>query len=193
MISLFKDWVRAFEPFFESKSFEGQKLIVGEPKPVKTVAAPAEVSNVEPMNSIFGASEHPVHPVQVVRRYPIASTAFLLYPDADASQVKEQEMRRPDIMRGFRNQSTRPSTLSWPEDDTSHSNENKPKVPIRGSGNAMGNRSSAAPFAREGDVVVPKSITGIPRTPERRGQRIPFGTEADWPASFANGVAPQNV
>jgi Ca2+-binding EF-hand superfamily protein len=47
------------------------------------------------------------------------------------------------------------------------------------------------PFAFEGEVAIPPSITGVSRSPEKRTSgRVPFGTEADYAASFANGYPP---
>jgi len=114
------------------------------------------------------------------------------YLDESATDIQNEVADRARISaRGRAAQAPNLNSGFFAQMDGAVNTMEKLKVkPIRGSMNAR-TSSGLPPFAREGEQPVIKSITGVPRSPERRSTgRIPFGTEADYAASFANGIGP---
>jgi len=198
----FKEWVRAFEPYFEEKTFqEEQRDSSSRPKMPEPAQDPKTLrgSQFRPRQGggIFGFEDPAAHDRESMKaRGPInrpqRSTLSSLVPelmedgtaDSDSSKTRKAAMRAQSA-------SSRPDFLCWTEQDHQQPPQ-QPQKPMRGLVGAHVNDFKPPPFAREGDPIVSKSVTGIDRTASARRQhgRTPFGTEADYASGFANGALP---
>jgi hypothetical protein len=197
----FKDWVKAFEPFFEEKTFHDvnqEGLLITSKKSDRL-----EDNSTEQVRrlrgqfgprtggSIFGGQVYGDSKETTLPRGQALADRNRSTPNILVPQMLE-EPQRPTT--GYRTAakghptSSRPDFLCWSEQD-----QVRPPVETKKPMRAQAPIGSykPPPFAREGDAYVHRSVTGIPRSPEKReSRRVPFGTEADYAASFANGVAP---